>query len=103
MRVWLKELERYRDPDAHRRELLPHQKHLILGLSGEIRSRIVRFRSKQESADDVFPRFESVRDSLGSIWTPGGAMNLRMVNTGAILRPGETSTWSRHHHEGTAA
>jgi hypothetical protein len=26
MEVWLTELEKLRDPDAHRRELLPHQK-----------------------------------------------------------------------------
>ena len=70
LEVWLDELERLRDPDAHRRELLPHQKNLILGISGEIRNRIVRYRSKQEVAEDYFPRLESVRDSLGSIWTP---------------------------------
>src|SRR5580704_16062292 len=32
MDVFLKELGRLRDPDAHRRELLPHQKHLVLGI-----------------------------------------------------------------------
>ena len=32
--VWLTELEKLRDPDAHRRELLPHQKSLIIGISG---------------------------------------------------------------------
>src|SRR3990172_13440205 len=37
--VWLGELEKTRDPDAHRRELLPHQKDLILGISGEIRAK----------------------------------------------------------------
>lgn len=52
MDVWLSELEKLRDPDAHRRELLPHQKHLVLGISGEIRNRLVRFRSKQEMAED---------------------------------------------------
>ena len=33
MEVWLNELEALRDADAHRRELLPHQKHLALGRS----------------------------------------------------------------------
>jgi hypothetical protein len=70
IKVWLDTLERYRDPDAHRRELLPHQKHMILGIEGEIRGRLVRYRSKQETATDYFPRIESVRDNLGNIWTP---------------------------------
>lgn len=69
MDVWLTEFEKLRDPDAHRRELLPHQKHLILGISGEIRNRIIRYRSKQETTEDCFPRIESIRDSLGNIWT----------------------------------
>lgn len=71
MEVWLSELEKLRDPDAHRRELLPHQKHLALGISGEIRTRMVKFRSKQETSEDYFPRIESARDSLGNIYTHG--------------------------------
>ena len=47
--VFLDELEKLRDPHAHQRELLPHQKHLILGLSGEIRNRLIRYRSKMET------------------------------------------------------
>ena len=71
MEVWLSELEKLRDPDAHRRELLPHQKHLILGISGEIRTRLIRYRSKQETSEDYYPRIESARDSLGNIYTFG--------------------------------
>jgi hypothetical protein len=52
MEVWLDELGRLRDPEAHRRELLPHQKHLAVGIAGEIRTRIVRYRSKQETSED---------------------------------------------------
>lgn len=71
MEVWLTELEKLRDPDAHRRELLPHQKHLVLGISGEIRSLIVRYRSTQDTAEGYFPKIESVRDNYGNIWVPG--------------------------------
>lgn len=67
MEVWLDELGRFRDPDAHRRELLPHQKHLAVGIAGEIRTRLVRYRSKQETSEDYFPRIESARDNYGSI------------------------------------
>jgi len=90
MEVYLATLETLRDPDAHRRELLPHQKHLILGIGGEIRTCIVRYRSKQETAEDYFPRFESIRDSLGSIWVPGGSNYLKYVVTGHVLRPGDS-------------
>ena len=62
MKVWLEELGRLRDPDAHRRELLPHQKHLAIGIAGEIRTRLVRYRSKQETGEDYYPRIESAMD-----------------------------------------
>ena len=85
--VWLTELEKIRDPDAHRRELLPHQRHLVLGISGEIRTRIVRFRSMQETSESYFPRIDCVRDSLGSIWTYG---NSSTFYTEKNVRPGDT-------------
>jgi hypothetical protein len=88
MEVRLSELEKLRDPDAHRRELLPHQKHLALGISGEIRTRLVRYRSKQETSEDYFPRIESVLDNFGNIWTPG-INRLRTLNTSTLLRPND--------------
>ncbi len=85
--AWLGELEKLRDPDAHRRELLPHQKHLILGISGEIRTRLIRYRSKQETSDDYYyPKIESARDSIGNIRTYGKAVD---SNTGMSLRVGD--------------
>jgi hypothetical protein len=54
MDVYLSELEKLRDPDAHRRELLPHQQNLAIGIAGEIRTRITRFRSKKETNEDFF-------------------------------------------------
>ncbi len=84
MEVWLSEIEKLRDPDAHRRELLPHQKHLLLGIAGEIRTRLIRYRSKMETSEDYYPRIESVKDSVGNIWTYG-ASNLPIAKT--ILRP----------------
>jgi hypothetical protein len=84
--VFLAELGRLRDPDAHRRTLLPHQEALAIGISGEIRARIVRYRSKKDTMDDCFPRIEAVRDSLGNIWSPGGG---NAVNTELTLRPGD--------------
>lgn len=88
--VLLAELETLRDPEAHRRELLPHQKHLVLGISGEIRTRIIRFRSRMETSEDCFPRIESARDSLGNIWVPGVDQHPHSVETKMTLRPGDT-------------
>jgi hypothetical protein len=85
MDVFLAQLETLRDPDAHRRELLPHQKNLALGISGEIRTRLIRYRSKLETTEDYFPRIESARDSLGHIWTPSAVSH--SLSTEQILRP----------------
>jgi hypothetical protein len=84
--VLFDELACYRDPDAHRRELLPHQQNLVLGIAGDIRSRLVRWRSRREKVDDCFPRIESARDSLGNQWTPSSAF---IASTGTVLRPGD--------------
>jgi len=84
--VFLNELEKLRDPNAHQRELLPHQKYLILGISGEIRNRLIRYRSKMETSEDYYPRLESVRDNLGNVWMPP----LPALLTGDRLRVGDT-------------
>jgi hypothetical protein len=86
--VYLGELEKMRDAGAHGRDLLPHQKHLANGIAGEIRSRLIRFRSKQETSEDYFPRIESARDSLGNVWTPETGTGLSgVILTNHILRP----------------
>jgi hypothetical protein len=87
MEVWLDELGRLRDPDAHRRELLPHQKNLAVGIAGEIRTRLVRYRSKQETSEDYFPRIESIMDGFGNIFPSGSG--LCSVYTKTILRPND--------------
>lgn len=87
--LFLEILDDFRNPDAHRRELLPHQKHLIIGISGEIRNRIVLYRSKMETGEDYFPRIESVRDNLGNLWTPGNGV----IETNLILRPSDKLTF----------
>lgn len=71
MDTYLNILNRYRNPDIHRRPLLTFQKHLILGISGEIRNMISVYRSYTELDREGFPRIESVRDNLGNIWVPG--------------------------------
>jgi hypothetical protein len=84
MEVWLAELEKLRDPDAHRRPLLPHQRDLASGISGEIRTKIARYRSAQETSDAYYPRIESAADNLGNGWKVG---NDRTIYTHQSLRP----------------
>jgi hypothetical protein len=86
MEVWLDQLEDLRNPDAHRRELLPHQKHLALGIEGEIRGRLVRYRSKRETADDYFPRIESIRGNYGNVY---GSGTTSIFDCATVLRPGD--------------
>ena len=85
MEVWLGELGKLRNPDAHGRELMPHQKALAVGIAGEIRTRIIRYRSKMETSQDYYPRIETVRDSLGNSTTPPRGI----AQTGLVLRPGD--------------
>lgn len=84
-RVFFKQLEHFRNPEAHRRELLTYQKHLIIGIAGHIRNKIVVYRSKMETDDDVFPRIESIRDNYGNIWIPGKGH----ISTETLLHPGD--------------
>lgn len=86
MEVWLSTLEDLRNPEAHRRDLLPHQKQLAAGIAGEIRTRIVRHRSRDVAVDNYFARIESARDNHGNLFTAGGSKNVR---TGTVLHPGE--------------
>ena len=84
--VWLSELEKLRDADAHRRELLSHQRDLIVGISGEIRTKIARYRSSHETSDAYFPRIEYAADNLGNSWKLGDSST---IITGKSLRPGD--------------
>lgn len=61
---------------------------MSVGIAGEIRTRLVRYRSKQETSEDYYPRIESARDSFGNIYTIESASNL--VSTETKLRPGDT-------------
>lgn len=76
----------YLDPEQGRRELFIFQKHLILGITGQIRSQIIAYRSLLEVGKEGFPRIESVKDSFGNLWTVGKPMRLK---TNITLRVGD--------------
>lgn len=85
--IFLTELEKLRDPNAHRRDLLEYQKHLILGISGELRTRIMKFRGKKEDADDYFPVIEAASDSLGN--TVANPRYAQMIVSNETVRVGD--------------
>ncbi|MEI7161899.1 Swt1 family HEPN domain-containing protein, partial [Pectobacterium versatile] len=83
----LDKLESYRNPHAHSRELLPHQKNLLLGIEGEIRTRLINYRNKLDDEDNYYPRIEHAQDNLGTNHIPKPRNNGQTINTGKILRP----------------
>jgi hypothetical protein len=86
MDVFLDILGTFRNGNAHGREFLPHQTNLVLGIVGEIRTMIIRYRSMMETSEDMYPRIESIRDSLGNTMTFGNPI----VSTKQILKIGDT-------------
>lgn len=66
LEVMLGEINKLRNPTAHSRELMEYQKHLVLGITGEIRTRIMKFRGLKDDMDSYFPVIEHVADSLGN-------------------------------------
>ncbi|MFT4846705.1 MAG: hypothetical protein ACI9CP_000716 [Cryomorphaceae bacterium] len=85
--TFIKILEEYRDPQIHRRELFVYQKHLVLGITGEIRAKITAYRSLLEVGKEGYPRIEYIKDSLGNIWVPGKP---RRLKTNLTIHPGTT-------------
>jgi hypothetical protein len=83
--TFMRILEEYRDPQQQRRELFVYQKHLLLGVTGEIRTRITAYRSLLEVGKEGYPRIEYVKDNLGNIWVPGKP---RRLKTNLTLHPG---------------
>tara|TARA_Y100000768_G_C23945687_1_gene667467 strand:- start:670 stop:1443 length:774 start_codon:yes stop_codon:yes gene_type:complete len=86
LKTYMRILERYHDPDRSNRALLTHQKHLILGITGVLRNRMVLYRSWKEHGKKGFPKIESIRDNLGNLWVVGKPKKIR---TGVSLRVGD--------------
>ncbi|WP_186129885.1 Swt1 family HEPN domain-containing protein [Burkholderia gladioli] len=86
--VFLGQMEKLRDPNAHRRELTNQQKCLIAGISGELRIQIMQYRGKGENVDSYFAVIEAIKDNLGNSYPcPNGG---NMVVAEQILHVGDT-------------
>lgn len=53
-------LESFRNPNAHNRDLLEHQKYLLVGIVGEIKSNILEYRGSIEKEDTYFLSIDSI-------------------------------------------
>ena len=56
----LEMLESFRNPNAHNRDLLEHQKYLLVGIVGEIKSNILEYRGSIEKEDTYFLSIDSI-------------------------------------------
>lgn len=71
----LKLLESFRNPNAHNRDLLEHQKYLLVGIIGEIKSNILEYRGSKENEDTYFLHVDSVSIN-GKIYNSSSHVNL---------------------------
>jgi hypothetical protein len=81
-------MEDFRNPDAHGRELLPFERYLALGITGEIRNRVAIFRSGSGPTKRYFPHIESIRDQFGNV-VSGTSPASVVASTGITLHPGD--------------
>lgn len=96
----LKRLDSLRNAVSHSRSLLPFERDLISGIAGQIRNQVTIYMSSQDPAGQLYPRIESVTDSLGTLleepadsyYLVGGGVQL----TGLMLHPGQTVDFECH-------
>jgi len=89
--VFIDKVEDYRNAPAHSRELLAHERSLLEGIAGDIRSRVTKYRSTRAPDASYYPVVEWVRDSFGN--TNDGTSMLGMLDTELRLRPGVVLTF----------
>lgn len=93
--VYLDRLVDLRTAQMHGRDLLPFERHLADGISGEFRNRVTLYRSGVGASREFFPRIEYVRDSFGNTALGYGSQDTR-VETGLTLHPGDVVTFECH-------
>jgi hypothetical protein len=93
--VYLDRLSALRNPGAHSRTLLPFERLLVEGMTGEFRQQVTLFRARGggKPEPEHFPRIEIVRDSFGN-QTEYSEIRLVEQIAGLVLRPGDEITFS---------
>lgn len=85
--VFFDEVHRFRDTEAHGRELLTYQKNILNGIVFDLKSQLATYHNKNMNADDYFIKLLKVSDSLGSTWEFGNNGH-KFIDK--ILRVGDT-------------
>lgn len=89
----LEQFEKRRNCIAHSRPLLTFEKEMLSGIAGMIRNQVTIHMSAKDHAGDIYPRIESITDSLGRVIEPYGVDGelAGCGDTPAItVHPGET-------------
>lgn len=77
-------LESFRNPNAHHRELLSHQKHLAIGIVGELKLDILNYRGDKEKIESYFPSIDSLQINSDNF------QNGHIIHLDKIYRIGDT-------------
>lgn len=88
--VLIDKVEDFRNAPAHSRELLPYEKALLEGISGDIRTKVTRYLSEQSTDSMHYPNIESIRDSFGNEPSNLGDGEAVIVSTHLSLQVGQT-------------
>jgi hypothetical protein len=96
--LFLKRLGDFRNPTMHSRGLLPFERALAIGISGQLRNQMTIYRSSGPNKE-YFPRIEYLGDSLGHSVTgevsQGGGVQAHLF-TGMTLRVGQEIEYEAH-------
>jgi hypothetical protein len=65
--TWFSVLEDVRNAIAHSRALVDYERHLVVGVSGQLRNQITMYRTSESPRRQHYPIIESVRDNFGRI------------------------------------
>ena len=90
--VYLDRLVDLRTAQMHGLDLLPFERALADGISGEFRNRVTLYRSGTGPTREHFPRIEYIRDSFGNIAYGHGARP-NDAETGLTIHPGDVLTF----------
>lgn len=93
----LERLETLRNAVGHSRPLVPYEEDLLTGIAGQIRNQVTIFMSAQDGAGDIYPRIESVTDSIGQrieSSTVDGEIAGSILGYQIVLQPGDVVTFT---------
>ena len=86
--IFFNEIEAYRNTIAHGRQLLPYQQHILEGIVGDLKTKLVLHHNKNVNTDDYFIKLLKISDNLGNVWDSN---SLRMgLMTETTLRVGDS-------------